>query len=279
MVSKIVMSVNITYEELNSLINLINRSYGYDFSNYAKASLLRRVNKFAEDNKIESCSALETNLLDEPMAFQKFLQDMTVNVTELFRDPAYYAYLRNVVIPSLSSYPIIKIWHAGCSTGEEVFSMCILLYEAGLLGRTRLYATDINPSNLEKAKKGIIPLRYMKDYTANYMNAGGRADFSDYYTARYNNVIIQEELRKNIVFSQHNLVSDHPFNEFQFISCRNVMIYFNRQLQDRALGLFHDSLTKFGYLGIGLKETLAFSAVKDNFDTIDASLKIYRKKD
>jgi chemotaxis protein methyltransferase CheR len=278
MVSNITMEKEVDFIEMEGILEILNHKFGYDFRDYAKASLLRRVNKFASENKISTAYDLEFFLLNTAGAFQLFLQEITVNVTELFRDPTYYAFLRNQVIPVLSSYPIIKIWHAGCSTGEEVFSMCILLHEAGLLNRTKIYATDINPQNIEKAKKGILPLRAMKDFTANYINAGGTHDFADYYTARYSHAIIHDVLRKSIIFSQHNLVVDQPFNEFQFISCRNVMIYFNRFLQDRVLQVFYDSLSSRGYLGIGLKETLAFSKVKGLFDTMDSQLKIYRRK-
>jgi chemotaxis protein methyltransferase CheR len=272
------MGKEIDFNELEEILEIINYNFGYDFRDYAKASLLRRVNKYAQENKVQQAYGLKYHLLNTEGAFQHFLQEITVNVTELFRDPLYYKYVKEKIIPALSSYPIIKIWHAGCSTGEEVFSMCILLYEAGLLNRTRIYATDINPQNLEKAKKGILPLRSMKDFTTNYINAGGTSEFADYYSARYNHAIINDFLRQQIIFSQHNLVADQPFNEFQFISCRNVMIYFNRALQDRVLQLFHDSLITRGYLGIGLKETLAFSKVKNYFDTIDTHLKIYRRK-
>lgn len=265
--------------EMDLMLKFVSDKYGYDFANYAKPSLLRRLNKYTLEHKLDSVEEFERNLVKNPAAFQQFLQEITVNVTELFRDPEYYKFLREQVIPVLASYPIIKIWHAGCSTGEEIFSMCILLKEAGLLHRTKIYATDINAANLEKAKRGIIPLRFMRDYTTNYILAGGKEDFSDYYTAKYEQAIIHESIRSSVIFSQHNLVEDHPFNEFQFISCRNVMIYFNRVLQDRVLNLFYSSLSPIGYLGIGLKETIAFSSVQDKFDTIHKHLKIYRRKD
>ena len=272
------MRNEVDFAALESVLEIINKKFGYDFRDYAKASLVRRVNKFLDDHQIDDIYALKYFLLNREGAFQHFLQEITVNVTELFRDPLYYLALRKKIIPALSSYPIIKMWHAGCSSGEEVFSMAILLHEAGLLQRTRIYATDINPLNLEKAKKGILPLKSMKEFTANYIQAGGVQDFADYYTAKYNYAIIKDFLRQSIVFSQHNLVVDHPFNEFQFISCRNVMIYFNRKLQNRALQLFSDSLAVRGFLGIGLKETLSFSSVKNDFDIIDNQLKIYRKR-
>jgi chemotaxis protein methyltransferase CheR len=237
------------------------------------------VNRFAKEVDCNSAYDLKYTLLNNEAVFQHFLQEVTVNVTELFRDPQYYKILREKVLPILASYPIIKIWHAGCSTGEEVFSMCILLEEAGLLKRTKIYATDINLNNLEKARNGILPLRNMREYTTNYQQSGGKRDFADYYTAMYDNAIIHEELRSAVIFSQHNLVSDNVFNEFQLITCRNVMIYFNKQLQDRVLQLFHDSLSPLGFLSLGLKESLHFSSVKDSFDAIDAQTKIFRRKD
>ncbi len=265
-------------EDLDEIINILFHRYGYDFSNYTKASLLRRVNRFVSEIKAKSVYDLKFRLLNDGDVFKQFLQEVTVNVTELFRDPMYYKAIRENVLPLLASYPIIKIWHAGCSTGEEVFSMCILLHEAGLLNRTRMYATDINPINLAKAKNGIIPLVNMKEYTTNYIKSGGTEAFSDYYSARYNHAIINEALRKTIIFSQHNLVSDSVFNEFQFISCRNVMIYFDRTLQERVLKLFHDSLSPLGFLGLGFKETLLFSELNEEYTIVNKVAKIYRRK-
>ena len=266
-------------EELAEILQVLMHRYGYDFTGYAKASLLRRVNRFAKETDNKSFYDLKYTLLNNEAVFQHFLQEVTVNVTELFRDPLYYKILREKVLPVLASYPIIKIWHAGCSSGEEVYSMCILLHEAGLLQRARIYATDINPANLEKAKNGILSLRNMKEYTTNYHQSGGKCDFADYYTARYDHVFIKEELRRQVIFSQHNLVSDNAFNEFQFIACRNVMIYFNKELQDRALQLFYDSLSPLGFLTLGLKESLQFSVVKEKFDTLHTTAKIFRRKD
>lgn len=270
---------SIHIKELDEILQMLMHRYGYDFSNYTKASLLRRVNRFAKETDSATAYDLKYKLLNSEPIFQLFLQEVTVNVTELFRDPAYYKALREKVLPVLASYPIIKIWHAGCSTGEEVFSMCIMLHEAGLLKRARIYATDINPANLEKARSGIIPLAHMKEYTTNYLKSGGKNDFADYYSARYDHAIINEELRSEVIFSQHNLVSDNVFNEFQFITCRNVMIYFDKQLQDRVLQLFYDSLSSLGFLTLGLKETLLFSVVKDKFNNIHKTTKIYRRKD
>jgi len=252
--------------------------YGYDFTGYSKASLIRRFQKVMDDAKLKTIYDLRFYLTNDRGNFDWFLQTVTVNVTEMFRDPAFYKMIREKVLPRLGTYPIIKIWHAGCSSGEEVFSMAILLHEAGLLGRTKIYATDINPANLERAKKGVVSLQAMKDYTLNYQQSGGKEDFSDYYTARYNGALIRKDLRENIVFAQHNLVTDGVFNEFQLICCRNVLIYFEKPLQDRVIKLFEASLSPFGYLALGVKETLLFTEVRNNFETLDAKAKIYRKK-
>jgi chemotaxis protein methyltransferase CheR len=265
--------------ELDEILQVILHRYGYDFRGYARSSLLRRINRFAQEIGTASAYDLRYTLVNNEAVFRHFLEQITVNVTELFRDPAYYKAMREKVLPVLASYPIIKIWHAGCSTGEEVFSTCILLHEAGLLSRSRIYATDINPANLEKAKSGILSLRHMKDYTSNYLHSGGKQDFADYYTAMYDHAIINEELRSGIVFSQHNLVSDNVFNEFQLVCCRNVMIYFNKELQDRVLGLFHESLAPLGFLALGLKETLQFSSIYDKFEPVQHVAKIYRRKE
>ncbi|MFL9482276.1 CheR family methyltransferase [Chitinophagaceae bacterium LWZ2-11] len=270
--------VELTHDELEDIIHVLKYNYGYDFSNYAKASFERRVLKFMTDFRIRSAYDLKFQLINEPVTFEHFVQTVTVNVTEIFRDPTFYKEIREKVIPILASYPIIKIWHAGCSTGEEVFSMCILLHEAGLLQRSKIYATDINPSNLEKARTGIIPMEYMREYTSNYIQAGGTKDFSDYYTALYNHAIIQKELRENVVFSQHNLVTDSVFNEFQLIFCRNVMIYFDKDLQKRVFELFYESLSPLGFLAIGMKESLLFSGIKKKFETISSRNKIYKRK-
>ncbi len=269
----------VTTKDLSEILDVILHRYGYDFRGYAKGSLLRRTNRFAVEIQAASAYELKYTLVNNEMVFRHFLQEVTVNVTELFRDPMYYKVMREKVLPVLASYPIIKIWHAGCSSGEEVFSTCILLHEAGLLKRARIYATDINPSNLDKAKSGILPLRHMKEYTSNYQQSGGKQDFADYYTARYDHAIIHEELRSGIVFSQHNLVSDNVFNEFQLVCCRNVMIYFNKQLQDRVLQLFYESLSSLGFLALGLKETLQFSGIYDKFEATHPTAKIYRRKD
>lgn len=268
---------SISDTELQKLLLLLKTLYGYDFTNYSSASLVRRVARFMSDMHYQSTSALQGDLASQPKIFKHFLEKITVNVTEMFRDPEFYRALKEMVIPRLSSYPIIKIWDAGCSTGEEVYSIAILLQEAGLLQRTRIYATDINPLNLEKAAKGIMPLQSMKDYTTNYIKAGGNTDFATYYTARYNNAIISKDIRERIVFTEHNLVTDEVFNEFQFICCRNVMIYFNKELQNRVINLFYNSLAPLGYLALGIKETLLFSPLRTKFEAVNERVKIFKR--
>lgn len=270
--------IDISVADLDDVLLVIRNNYGYDFRNYSRASLVRRVLRFMDTARVKNIYDLKFHLTNDPAFFAFFLQTITVNVTEMFRDPLFYKALREKVLPKLAAYPIIKIWHAGCSSGEEVFSMCILLEEAGLLQRTMIYATDINPANIEKARNGIVPLHSMKDYTANYLQSGGKEDFSRYYTARYENVLIRKELRRNIVFSQHNLVTDQVFNEFQLIICRNVLIYFNKELQNHVYHLFYDSLSPMGYLAIGMKESLLFTELKDKFETVHTAGKIFKRK-
>lgn len=267
----------ISEEEMMQLLSLIRDTYGYDFTSYSRASLLRRFNRCMSEAGINSAFELKYYLVNNKSNFDGFLQQLTVNVTEMFRDPLFFKSLRGI-LKRLDSYPILKLWHAGCSTGEEVFSMAILLHEEGLLERTKIYATDLNPLNLEKAKSGMIPLSYIKDYTANYRLSGGINDFSDYYTARYNKAIINTELRKNIVFGQHNLVTDAGFNEFQLVCCRNVLIYFEKELQGKVIKLFHESLSPRGYLALGIKESLLFSGMKNEFEIVDNTHKIFRRK-
>lgn len=270
--------LQIEKEEVDDIVKVIYETYGYDFGDYALASLNRRLQRCMEMAKIKTVYDLKYSLTNDPAFFNWFLESVTVNVTEMFRDPDFYRELRDKVLTKLAAYPIIKIWHAGCSTGEEVYSMAIMLKEEGLLDRAKIYATDINPANIEKARNGIVPLQYMKDYTKNYIRAGGHGDFSDYYTARYGNAIINKELKKNILFSQHNLVTDQVFNEFQLICCRNVLIYFNKTLQNRVVKLFYESLLPLGYLAIGTKESLMFSDMRNNFEVISSANKIFRRK-
>jgi chemotaxis protein methyltransferase CheR len=272
------MKEDISNADFVDIINIIKLQYGYDFTGYAQASLKRRIVRFMSYAGLATVFELKYQLVNDAEFFNRLVQYITVNVTEMFRDPLFYQTLRTQVLPKLAAYPNIKIWHAGCSTGEEVFSMAILLYEAGLLGRTKIYATDLNPMNLEKANMGILPLDNMKDYVYNYIQSGGLSDFSNYYTARYDNVLIKKELRKHITFFQHNLVTDTVFNEFQLICCRNVFIYFNRELQNHVLQLFYDSLSPRGYLAMGIKETMRFASIHDKFETVHQAHKIYRRK-
>jgi chemotaxis protein methyltransferase CheR len=244
--------------EIKQFLESIRFVYGYDFTEYSEASVKRRIQSFMDANKISSVKDLGRLILKDEPVFEKFVQDITVNVTEMFRDPMFYKSLRRHVVGRLATYPFIKIWIAGCSTGEEVYSLAILLREEGLLERAVIYATDINQAALQKAKEGISPIDSMKSYTENYMKAGGKNSFSDYYKAKYNSVLWDKSLRQNIVFSVHNLAMDKSFNEFQLILCRNVLIYFNQSLQNKVVELFYESLCVFGFLALGNKESLLF---------------------
>lgn len=263
--------------ETELLLEAIFRKYGYDFRNYSRASLKRRISNILTSSKMENLAAMQHKILYDKKFFDSVLLDLTVNVTEMFRDPTFYRALREKVIPVLRTYPFIKIWHAGCATGEEVYSMAILLHEEGLLSKTVLYATDIDDKVLKIAREGIYPLNRIKEYTQNYQKADGSGYFSDYYTAKFEAAIMDSSLKKNIVFSQHNLVTDGIFGEMNLVICRNVLIYFDRDLQNRVLQLFHDSLTRKGILCLGSKETIKFSTVKDLFTEYDGKEKIYKR--
>lgn len=263
--------------ELETIISDLQEWYGYDFSNYSRASLKRRVNRLWSIDRFPSLAELRFRLRSDQQYLRRFVEEITVNVTEMFRDPAFYLALRRSVLPVLATYPFIRIWHAGCSTGEEVYSMAIMLQEEKLLHKSLLYATDLNPSVLEKARKGIFGLAQMKTYTENYIAAGGKTEFSTYYAAKYGHAKFDESLREKMVFSTHNLVSDSSFNAFQLILCRNVLIYFDKQLQDRVLQLFDESLDHFGFLGLGSKETLRFSGVMEKYSQL-GNEKIWRRK-
>ncbi len=263
--------------ELRLLVEAIYLRYSQDFRDYSRASLKRRVLHAQEQMGLPSVSAIQERILHDADAFAQLMQYITVPVSDMFRDPAYFLALRRQVMPVLRTYPSLKIWIAGCSTGEEVYSMAILLREEGLLERTILYGTDINPESLNTARRGIVPLDRVSNYTANYQKAGGTRSFSDYYTAAYDRAIFDKSLREQVTFADHSLSTDSVFSETQLISCRNVLIYFNRRLQDRALALFHESLGHRGFLGLGSKETLDFSALRHRFDTMSKSERIYRK--
>jgi chemotaxis protein methyltransferase CheR len=264
-------------EEVNILLNDLVDVHGYDFSDYSKASLKRRMQRLFALDKFPSFAEFRYRVLNDEEYLKRFVEEITVNVTEMFRDPEFYKALRKEVLPTLATYPLIRIWHAGCSTGEEVYSMAILLHEAGLLKKSLLYATDLNPDVLEKAKAGIFPLSVMKQYSENYIQSGGMQDFSTYYTTRYDFAKFNHELSQRMVFATHNLVSDGSFNQFQLILCRNVMIYFEKPLQDRVLTLFDESLEPLGFLALGAKETLRFSGIASHYQQL-AKEKIWRKK-
>lgn len=261
---------------IEHLLSNIHDLYGYDFTQYSRASLHRRINAFYVKAKIKSYEEL-LNKLSDQQYFSYFIEEITVNVTEMFRDADFYKNLKNRVIPILATYPFIRIWHAGCSTGEEVYSMAILLKEAGILHKSILYATDLNQSVIENARKGIFPIRMMQQYSENYIAAGGEKDFSIYYRANYNLVKFDESLSKKMVFSAHNLVTDGSFNEFQLILCRNVLIYFDKELQNKVLQLFDKSLETLGFLALGSKESLRFSSIAFKYKLVDNKEKIWRK--
>lgn len=262
--------------EVDILLNDLLELYGYDFSDYAKASLKRRINRLLALDKFPSFAELRYRIRNDETYLKRFVEEITVNVTEMFRDPSFYRALRTAVLPVLATYPLIRVWIAGCSTGEEVYSLAIILHEANLLQKSLLYATDINPDVLEKAKEGIFPLAPMKQYSENYILSGGKNDFSSYYTTRYDRAKFDEALQTKMVFATHNLVSDRSFNEFQLILCRNVMIYFEKQLQDRVLQLFDQSLEPLGFIGLGAKETLRFSSIASAYKQVTKE-KIWRK--
>ena len=263
--------------EIELLVEGVFRHYGFDFRSYAFASIRRRLWKRVEGEGLSSISELQARILHDTDAMERLLLDLSVNVTAMFRDPTFYKEFRERVIPLLRTYPFIRIWHAGCSTGEEVFSMAILLEEEGLYDRARLYATDINDVVLQRARQGIFPLDRMQEYTENYMRAGGTRSFSEYYTAKYDGALFTPSLTRNIVFSQHNLVTDRSFSEFHVIFCRNVLIYFDKALQNRVHSLFYDSLVTYGILALGSKESLKFSQYEPCYEKVSSAEKIYRK--
>lgn len=263
-------------EDLEDLLIEVANVYGYDFTEYSKASIKRRINRICAIDKHKSYAELRYKVLNDQSYLSRFIEEVTVNVTEMFRDPNFYEALRDTIIPQLGVNPFIKIWLAGCSTGEEVYSISILLHEAKLAHKAIIYATDINPKVLDKAKKGVFAINQMKLYTENYHNSGGKEDFSSYYSANYDHVGFKEYLRKNVIFSTHNLVSDRSFNEFQLIICRNVLIYFDKNLQDKVFNLFDGSLESLGYLALGSKETIRFSNLNDTYKQVEKE-KIWKK--
>ncbi len=263
--------------ELNLFLEAIYQKYGYDFRNYSRASLKRRISMRQLMSKIPNMADMQHKVLHDRNFFHALLSDLSVNVTEMFRDPHFYKTLRESVIPILKTYPFIKIWHAGCSTGEEVYSMAILLKEEGLLDRSLIYATDFNEIVLNNAREGVYPVDQIKEYTMNYQKAGGKESFSDYYIAKYDAAIMDHSLKKQIVFAQHNLATDSVFGEMHLVLCRNVLIYFNKDLQSRSIGLFYDSLVRKGILCLGSKESIRFSDYSDHFSELIGKEKIFRK--
>lgn len=267
---------SISDEQTEILLNDILEVYGYDFTEYSKASIKRRINRIYILDKHLGFSEFRYQIRSDQDYFNRFVEEITVNVTEMFRDPGFYSTLRNTILPTLGTYPMIRIWLAGCSTGEEAYSIAIMLKELKLLHKSLIYATDINYSVLEKASSGLFPLSQMKMYSENYIQSGGKEDFSKYYSANYTLAKFDDELKSKILFSTHNLVSDRSFNEFQLILCRNVLIYFNRALQFKVLSLFDDSLQNLGYLALGTKETIEFSTIANKYKRVQTQ-KIWRK--
>lgn len=259
------------------LLEAVYQQYGYDFRKYARGSLRRRLWRRADAEGVKTISGLQERVLHNPVAMEALLMDLSVNVTEMFRDPSFYLSLRQKVVPILRTYPFIRIWNAGCSTGEEVYSIAILLQEERLLDKARIYATDINERVLERADEAVIAVDRMRTFTQNYQRAGGSDVFSQYYKAVGNKAHIDRDLLRNVVFAHHNLVSDRSFNEFHLIICRNVMIYFDKELQDEVHELFLESLVKLGILALGNKESIRFSSVASRYEELDAEEKIYRR--
>lgn len=263
--------------EIDLLLEGIFRVHGFDFREYSRASIKRRILELMRAEKLETVSAFQERLLRDDACLDRFLLGLSVHATAMFRDPTFYSTFRKRVVPLLRTYPTVQIWIAGCSTGEEVYSLAILLQEERLYEKCRIYATDISKAVLRRARDGIFPLAAMRDYTTNYHSAGGAHEFSDYYTAQYDNVIFSAGLRNNVVFSEHNLATDGSFNEFQVILCRNVMIYFNKDLQARVHNLLYDSLSMFGVFGLGNKESLKFTPRAAFYEHLNERDGLYRK--
>ncbi|MEM8511799.1 chemotaxis protein methyltransferase CheR [Massilia sp. MP_M2] len=263
--------------ELRMLVEAVYLKYNYDFRDYTGASQKRRVLVAMREMGCNTVSELQSRVVHDPNGFAQLLQYLTIPVTEMFRDPDYFRAVREQVAPFLKTYPSLKIWVAGCSTGEEVYSLAILLKEEGLLERSIIYATDINPKSLETARRGVYPIDRMRLYTENYQKSGGKAAFSDYYTAAYGGALFERSLIENVTFADHSLSTDSVFSETHFVSCRNVLIYFNRTLQDRVFGLFHESLCHRGFLGLGSKESIDFSSYAGRFESLARRERVYRK--
>ena len=265
--------------EIELLLEAIDRHYGFDFRGYALGSLRRRLWRSAAEEGVQSISGLQEKVLHDPEAMERLLTGLSVNVTTMFRDPSFYVAFREHVVPLLRTYPFVRIWNAGCSSGEETYSLAILLEEEGLYERSRIYATDFNADVLARARASEFALDRMQEYTQNYQRAGGTHDFSAYYSVGSGVAKLAERLSEHVVFAQHNLASDRSFNEFNVVLCRNVLIYFGRDLQRRVHRLFYDSLARFGVLGLGQKETLRFTDLEDRYEELDAREKLYRRID
>lgn len=263
--------------EVALLLDAVQRRYGHDFRNYSRVSIKRRLQSLLSKTGYETISEMISPLLRDESFFETVMYALSVTVTEMFRDPEFFKTLREQVIPYLKTYPFVKIWHAGCATGEEVYSLAILLKEEGFYDRTTIFATDFNDIALSKAREGIYPLEKMKEYTANYQRSGGTGSFAQYYRAGYDAAILDPALRRNIAFANHNLVTDGVFSEMHMIICRNVLIYFNKTLQNQVLKLFFDSLVHGGILALGSKETLQFSEISGKVKTLSPEWKIYRR--
>jgi chemotaxis protein methyltransferase CheR len=263
--------------EIELLLEAVHRHYGFDFRGYAMGSLRRRLWRQVASEGVSSISGLQERVLHDPQAMERLLAGLSVNVTTMFRDPSFFVAFRECVVPLLRTYPFIRVWNAGCSTGEETYSLAILLEEEGLYDRARIYATDFNAEVLRHARAGEMPLDRMREYTQNYQRAGGKKEFSAYYSVEAGAARLDERLSSNVVFAQHNLAADRSFNEFNVILCRNVLIYFGRDLQRKVHALFYESLARFGVVALGQKETLRFTDVDECYEELDAREKLYRR--
>lgn len=265
------------HTDYSEFLDWLYEQHGIDFRDYAKASLHRRILAAARAEKLISFAEIRRKIASDKLFLPRFIHTISVKVTSMFRDPSFYKSLREQILPTLKTYPFVRIWHAGCATGEEVYSMAIMLYEEGLQQRTKIYATDLDALALESAKRGIYSVESLQEYSENYQEAGGKHRLADYFTADQQNARINEFLKTNIIFAPHNLASDASFNEFHVILCRNVLIYFDNPLRDRVLSLFNDSLVIFGILGLGSKESLQFSCIQFSFEQINGREKLYKK--
>lgn len=263
--------------EIHLLLEGIYSYYGFDFRNYVAASIRRRIWYRIRAERLKNVSSLQEKVLHDPSVMARLLSDFSIHVSEMFRDPHFFKSFRKNVVPLLKEIPFVRIWHAGCSTGEEIYSMAIILHEEGLYHKTKIYATDMNEDLLKKAKDGAYPLDKMQAYMSNYQIAGGMKEFAEFFEVCHDKAVFHPFLTQNVVFAQHNLATDRSFNEFHVIICRNVMIYFDKVLQNRVHGLFCESLCSSGFLGLGDKEDIAFNNYSDRYEAFDSEQKIYRK--